>query len=133
VPAPAPPTKSIPVTAPLGKNDTYKGAVSRIFPGVERTPWVTDLDYEAARKSASTINADGQKFEVYHTCKPHDCGANQFFAFFTPGGREAYGIIIEDSIVGFYGSSQGQNVAAFKTYVRNELSRSTAPIPRGLN
>jgi hypothetical protein len=47
----------------------------------------------------SPATIDGQPFEFYAVCEPHNCGGNFLYVLYAAGGGRAYGLVTKDGKV----------------------------------
>ena len=72
------------------KQPPFGAAWNRLVEPLKKSqPWM--IDARGVAGPSVTINVDGQSFEVFSLCKPHDCADNQMQVLFSDGGRKAHG------------------------------------------
>jgi len=81
------------------RNPSYFRALTNLLKEYRDLPrWTkqvleTSGDYVGGTAIYSTV--DGTKYELFHTCKAHDCSDNQLEVMFSPNGTQVWGAIME--------------------------------------
>jgi Inhibitor of vertebrate lysozyme (Ivy) len=82
----------------LLKEKPYRAAWTLMFKGETNVPsWVLTFakTYDGVSAPSKAVEVDGQSDLVAWVCKPHDCGGNELYVLFAPGGAEAWGMLLE--------------------------------------
>lgn len=66
---------------------------SRTLPSWTKQVLNTSGDYVGSPVVFSTV--DGTKYELFHTCKAHNCAGNELEVMFAQGGTQAWGALME--------------------------------------
>lgn len=82
------------------KKPAYARALTSLFDGSGKLPdWTREMrkpvgsNYVASPRTRAA--AEGTTYEIFHTCKPHDCHDNQMVVMFAPNGARAWGALQE--------------------------------------
>jgi Inhibitor of vertebrate lysozyme (Ivy) len=79
------------------KIPSYSAALTRLLTNAGTLPrWTRQVlnasgDYVGAPAAYSAV--DGKRYELFHTCKAHDCFNNQLEVMFSPNGAQAWGAV----------------------------------------
>jgi hypothetical protein len=82
------------------KNPSYSRALTNLLKSSRNLPtWTkqvlkTSGDYVGNPVIYSTV--DGTRYELFNTCKAHDCADNQLEVMFAPDGTRAWGASTEN-------------------------------------
>lgn len=82
------------------KNPFYLRALTSLLensgqlPGWTRQVLKTSGDYVGTPVAYSTV--DATRYELFFTCKAHDCADNALEVMFAPNGAQAWGALIEN-------------------------------------
>lgn len=88
----------------LMKLPTYRDAWTRMLGKLgPRESWLKVDKLTGPGGPSTIVTVSGQAFERVDTCKRHDCGNNQFYALFSPDGREALGVLVQPGNIRFFG------------------------------
>jgi hypothetical protein len=101
------------------KQPAYLRALTKLLNASPRLPpWTrqvlkTSGDYVGVPVAYATIG--GTKYELFNTCKPHDCGDNQLEIMFSSGGAQAWGAVrVDGGPVSYLGAPSPAQQAALK-------------------
>lgn len=77
----------------------------------------TSGNYVGTPLTYSTV--DGVRYELFYTCKAHDCGNNAMELMFAPSGTKVWGaIVIDGKSVSYLGSPNAAQQTALKEGLR---------------
>ncbi len=71
---------------------------------VER--WVVTFGktYDGVADTIKSVTVDGQSDTLGWVCKPHDCGNHQLYVLFAPDASAAWGMLVSDKDVRWFGA-----------------------------
>lgn len=80
-------------------NRNYDSPFRALFPDQSTLQaWLTH--YLATRDGVETpghmVEANGQRYEIYAVCEPHNCAGNFLYVLFKPGGNMAWALLTAD-------------------------------------
>jgi Inhibitor of vertebrate lysozyme (Ivy) len=74
----------------------------------------TSGDYVGTPATFATVA--GTKYELFHTCKAHDCTGNELEVMFAPSGSQAWGALIDNGKpMSYLGAPSPAQQAALKS------------------
>ncbi len=82
------------------KNPSYLRALTSLLKNAHNLPsWTKQIlktsgNYVGDPVTYSTI--DGARYELFSSCKPHDCANDQLEIMFAPGGAKAWGAYLQN-------------------------------------
>ena len=95
------------------KQPTYREAWTHMLGKLgPRESWLKADKLTGPGGPSTIVTVGGQAFERVDTCKRHDCGNNQFYALFSPDGREALGVLVQPGNIRFFGQPSEQQQRA---------------------
>ena len=53
-------------------------------------------NYNGVAAPGEIVRADGQPFEFYSVCQPHNCSDNALYVLYAPGGGKAWALVMKD-------------------------------------
>ncbi len=83
----------------LLKQKPYHAAWDAMLKGEKKVDkWIVTFGktYDGVTDKVKTVTVDGQSDMLGWVCKPHDCGGNQLYVLFAPGGSSAFGMLVTD-------------------------------------
>ena len=80
----------------LLKQQTYLSAWKAMLKGETVPPWVASYakTFDGPSSPAKDVPVGGESYTLGWVCKAHDCGDNQLYVLFAPGGTKAWGLLI---------------------------------------
>jgi hypothetical protein len=80
----------------LMKQPTYLAAWKGMVAGETVPPWVTTFGktLNGTGTPVTQVSVGGVPYTLAWVCKPHDCGGNEVYVLFAPGGGQAWGLSI---------------------------------------
>ena len=105
------------------KNPSYLRALTQLLKSAHNLPnWTkqvlkTSGNYVGTPATYSTIG--GTRYELFHTCKPHDCSDSRLEVMFSPRGARAWGAFLESGRpIAYLGAPSPAQRAALMTSLR---------------
>jgi hypothetical protein len=102
------------------KNPSYARALTSLLESSRNLPaWTREVlktkgDYVGSPVVYSTV--EGTRYELFFTCKAHDCADNQLQVMFSPNGAQAWGALKEDGkSIAYLGAPSPAQQAALKS------------------
>ncbi len=102
------------------KTPSYLRALTNLLKSSRNLPtWTkqvlkTSGDYVGTPVVYSTV--DGTRYELFNTCKPHDCSDSKLEVIFSPGGAQAWGAFMEKGkSISYLGAPSPAQQSALKT------------------
>ena len=76
--------------------DRYLQAWNGMLAGAAVPAWVKAYakDFNGPSSPSTEVSVGGEPYMLAWVCKAHDCGDNQLYVLFAPGGRQAWGLLI---------------------------------------
>jgi len=79
----------------------YRGSWDRLIaanPSRAVFPWLTyyTRNFEGTAKPSQNVTVGSKTYEVFSICKAHDCRDNQFHVIFSPDGKQAWGLLVDN-------------------------------------
>src|SRR5580765_5266472 len=84
----------------LLKQKPYHAAWNAMLKGEKKVdPWIITFGktYDGVSDQIKSVTVDGAADTLGWVCKPHDCGGNELYLLFAPGGTAAWGMLVTDS------------------------------------
>ena len=83
------------------KKPAYRSSLDAILRGQRLPGWIGVFmkTMNGVANPGSAVNVDGQPFELYSVCEPHNCGGNFLYVLYAPGGGQAFGIVTKEGKV----------------------------------
>lgn len=80
----------------LMKQPANRAAWHGMFAGETPPSWVEDYakTLDGPPTPSIAVEANGETYTLAFTCKANECGDNQLFVLFSPGGAKAWGLLI---------------------------------------
>ena len=101
------------------KTPSYSRALTNLLKNSRNLPsWTKQVlkpsgDYVGNPVVTSTV--EGTKYELFNTCKAHDCADNQLELMFSPNGAQAWGaIIVNGKSIAYLGAPSPAQKSALK-------------------
>jgi hypothetical protein len=101
------------------KTPSYSRAVTNLLKGSGSLPSSTRQvlstrgDYVGS--TVDHVTVEGIRYELYHACKPHDCGDNALEVMFAPNGAQAWGALKENgNSISYLGAPSPAQQSALK-------------------
>ena len=96
VPAFAEDAPTGPTLADLMKVPTQRAAWFSMLAGETLPPWIQDFanTLDGPPTPSIPIQSGDDIYTLAFTCKPNECGDNQLFVLFSPGGARAWGLLV---------------------------------------
>jgi Inhibitor of vertebrate lysozyme (Ivy) len=78
-------------------DEHYLYAWNGMLAGETVPAWVKSYakTFDGPSTPSTDIKVGGEPYTLAFVCKAHDCGDNQLYVLFSPGGRRAWGLLIE--------------------------------------
>jgi inhibitor of lysozyme (Ivy) len=75
---------------------SYLSAWNGMLAGEDVPDWVSGYatDFNGPTSPSSEVPVGGEMHTLAWVCKAHDCGDNQLYVLFAPGGAQAWGYLI---------------------------------------
>lgn len=90
------------------ENSTYLSTFKALFHGQSNLePWLKGYidERNGVDTPGSQLVVNGQTFEVYQVCQPHNCPGNVLYVLYVPGGSRAFALFTkDDGISRYFGS-----------------------------
>jgi Inhibitor of vertebrate lysozyme (Ivy) len=85
-----------PTLADLMKVPTERAAWFSMLAGQPLPPWIEDFanTLDGPPTPSIPIQSGDEIYTLAFTCKPNECGDNQLFVLFSPGGARAWGLLV---------------------------------------
>ena len=77
----------------------YKATFTALFKGQPHVaPWLKRYlhNRDGVDAPMETRTVEGETYELYAVCQPHNCGGNFIYVLFTPGGAHAWVMFTKD-------------------------------------
>jgi hypothetical protein len=84
------------------KKPAYKASLDTIMRGQSKLPrWIGIFlkTKNGVANPGTEVTVEGQQFELYSVCEPHNCGENFLYVLYTPGGDHAFALVTQDGKV----------------------------------
>lgn len=101
------------------KNPSYRQTLATLLNTARNLPsWTqqvlkTSGNYVGA--PATVLAIGGTRYELFYTCKPHDCTDNKLAVMFSPKGAQAWGaIVINGRLISYLGAPSPALQSALK-------------------
>jgi hypothetical protein len=80
----------------LLKQPSYLSAWKAMLKGETVPAWVANYakTFDGPSTPAKDVPVGGETYTLGWVCKAHDCGDNQLYVLFSPGGNQAWGLLI---------------------------------------
>jgi hypothetical protein len=80
----------------LLKQQSYLSAWKAMLAGESVPKWVASYakTFDGPSSPAKTIWVGAESYTLGWVCKAHDCGDNQLYVLFSPGGGRAWGLLV---------------------------------------
>lgn len=90
----------------LMKQPAHRAAWYGMFAGETPPSWVEDYakTLDGPPTPSIAVAANGETYTLAFTCKANECGDNQLFVLFSPGGAKAWGLLIAGSEQKWFGA-----------------------------
>jgi hypothetical protein len=77
-------------------DDPYLAAWNEMLAGEDVPDWVAGYasDFNGPTSPSSEVPIRDEVYTLTWVCKAHDCGDNQLYVLFAPGGAQAWGYLI---------------------------------------
>ena len=85
-----------PYLAELMKQPAHRAAWYGMLAGETLPPWIDDFanTLDGPPTPSIAVQANDETYTLAFTCKPNECGDNQLFVLFSPGGAKAWGLLV---------------------------------------
>jgi hypothetical protein len=104
----------------LLKQTPYRAAWTAMLKGEQVPGWIASYaqTFNGPATPVTSVTAGGQSDTLAWVCKAHDCGDNQLYVLFAPGGSRAWGLLSAGGQQRFLGHPAEDVQAALKQAVR---------------
>jgi hypothetical protein len=95
---------------------SYGAAYKSMFRGVSGLPmWIRDYNRTSngVETPGKTVTFNGQPYEIYGVCQPHNCGFAYMKILFSPGGQLAWAIYMEEQKPKQFFGNPGPDIRSF--------------------
>ena len=103
------------------KKPAYKQAWTAMMASGKPPAWLTTFTRggNGVSSPGEALTIEGQRYEFGNVCKPHDCGDNMFHVIFMPGGGRAWGVLMENGALRYFGNPSPAQRAALEKSTGN--------------
>lgn len=77
----------------------YDAPFRALFPDqANLRPWLARYlaNHDGVEMPGHMVEANGQRYEIYTVCQPHNCAGNFLYVLFKPGGNAAWALLTGD-------------------------------------
>jgi hypothetical protein len=101
----------------LLKQQNYLSAWKAMLAGESVPKWVANYakTFDGPSSPAKTIWVGTESYTLGWVCKAHDCGDNQLYVLFSPGGGKAWGLLVTGGNEKWLGRPDAAIQAAIKS------------------
>jgi hypothetical protein len=101
-------------------DDAYRNAWNAMLAGETVPQWVKRYaaTLEGPSSPSSEVMVGGEAYTLAWVCKAHDCGGNELYVLFAPGGAQAWGLLIAGGNERWLGGPNAAIQAAIKSGVQ---------------
>lgn len=103
----------------LLKQPSYLAAWKGMLSGESVPKWVSSYarTFDGPSSPAKDISVGAETYTLGWVCKAHDCGDNQLYVLFAPGGSRAWGLLVTGGQEKWLGRPDAAIKAAIKSGV----------------
>jgi hypothetical protein len=111
----APAAAADPYLSDVIKKPAYARALTRLLDSAGKLPgWTPKVRKINTEQPRTRIAIGGITYEMFFTCKPHDCNDNQMVVMFAPNGVQAWGALREGKRIRYFGGPSDAQQTALK-------------------
>ncbi len=103
----------------LLKQQSYLSAWKAMLAGESVPKWVANYarTFDGPSSPAKEVSVGAETYTLGWVCKAHDCGDNQLYVLFSPGGGRAWGLLVTGGNEKWLGGPDAAIQAAIKSGV----------------
>jgi hypothetical protein len=101
----------------LLKQPSYLSAWKSMLAGENVPKWVANYakTFDGPSSPAKEVSVGAETYTLGWVCKAHDCGDNQIYVLFAPGGGKAWGLLVTGGNEKWLGGPDAAIQAAIKS------------------